>query len=105
MDVNISAVIDKNYTFETGDLVAWKKYQQDYLEPINGRFKKSVEHDFKRLRRFLVAEIITYWDAWGPCELCGRPAGDGRKTRIGFCRLKLKRHNRQVCLNLFQHIY
>lgn len=90
------AIYDKNYTFESGDLAAWKKYQQDYLEPINVRFKTSKEKVFRRLRIFLAVEAITYWESWNPCELCGRPSGDGRRSRIGFCRLKIQRINIEV---------
>lgn len=66
-------------------------YQKEYFHLLNTLFKESKGKDFEYLRESLRVsiEIITVWDEWGPCVVCGRPQGEGRREREGFCRLKI----------------
>lgn len=86
-DVNITDV-------ETGNLTAWTKYHDDYFPPINTLFKESQGTEFRRIREFLKLdfEIVTQWDPWGICQVCGRPKDEGLRKKKGFCRIKITKN-------------
>lgn len=85
---------------ETGNLTAWKKYRNDYMVPLNKMFQESQGTEFKRVRDELQLkfDVITEWDPWGICEICGRPQGQGKKHKKGHCRLKISSQIKNVCI-------
>lgn len=87
----IDVVFDNGTNPETGSMTKWRQYHEEYLEPVNQMFKKSQSEEvvYVREKLFLSIEVVTEWDHWGPCEVCGRPAGEGRRHKKGFCRIKL----------------
>lgn len=92
-----------NISYETGNLTSWRKYREDYMAPLNKMFRESQGIEFKRVREDLKLkfEVVTEWDSWSICEVCGRPQGEGRKRKKGFCRLKITPHkNKNVKINI-----
>lgn len=61
------------------------------MAPLNKMLKESQGVEFKRVRDnlHLKFDVITEWEPWGICEVCGRPQGQGRRRKKGFCRLKI----------------
>lgn len=78
-------------SFEIGNLSTWRKYQKDYFFPVNKRFQESRGVEFVSIREKLQLsmELMTDWNPWGICEVCGRPQGHGRRRKKGFCRIKI----------------
>lgn len=76
----------------------WRKYREDYMAPLNKMFKESKGTEFVRVREklSLKLQVMTEWDPWGICELCGRPQGQGRRRKKGFCRVKIDPGFREV---------
>lgn len=54
-------------------------------------FRDSQGEEFVALREKLNLnlDLTTDWEPWGICEVCGRPQGNGRKRKKGYCRLKI----------------
>ncbi|XP_018568706.1 uncharacterized protein LOC108908986 [Anoplophora glabripennis] len=79
---------------ETGNLTAWAKYHDDYFSSINALFKESHGVEFLRVREYLKLdlEIVTQWDQWGICQVCGRPKDEGIRKKKGYCRIKLTKN-------------
>lgn len=85
-------VVDTNGSwYETGNLTTWLKYRDDYIVPLNKMFRDSKGVEFTKLREKLQLKVnvMTEWESWGICEICGRPQGQGRRRRKGSCRLKM----------------
>lgn len=86
-----------NFIFisESGNLSAWLKYHDEHFRPINKILNESLGQEFVYLRNRLKinAELITQWDMWQPCEVCGRPNNEGIKRKTGYCRIKLRRQS------------
>lgn len=76
---------------EQGNLTDWRRYHNENFMPINKQFASSPSTDYVYLREelHLNVEVITEWEPWGPCEVCGRPQGAGKRRKKGFCRLKI----------------
>lgn len=89
--ITVTASVNSNISYEKGNLTAWRKYREDYMAPLNKMFRESQGEEFKRVRDKLLLkfEVMTEWDPWGICEVCGRPQGQGLKRKKGFCRLKI----------------
>lgn len=92
-------------SYEKGNLTDWRKYRGDYMMPLNKMFRESQGVEFKRIRNELKLkfEVFTEWEHWGICEICGRPQGQGKKRKKGFCRLKIipEGRNNKVCNGKF----
>lgn len=88
-------------SFEKGNLSEWTKYQQDYLSPMNKRFRESKGLEYVKIRENLKLEmeVMTDWEPWGVCEICGRPPDQGRRRKKGFCRLKINPKTKSVNFN------
>ncbi|GJQ65177.1 hypothetical protein Trydic_g7318 [Trypoxylus dichotomus] len=85
-------VIDVNKsTIESGNITDWAKYQKENFHHINQLFLHGNGQEFVRLRTVLgiSMELITLWDAWSECEVCGRPFGEGIRRKKGHCRIKV----------------
>lgn len=86
-------VADENVTIdmETGNMTMWTEYHDNYFLPINNMFSSSNGEEFAFVRNELKLkmELITSWDPWGICEVCGRPNAKGIRRKTGFCRIKL----------------
>ncbi|KAI4462533.1 hypothetical protein MML48_4g00008454 [Holotrichia oblita] len=85
-------VVDVNKTtIESGNITEWAKYQKENFYPINQLFLHGNGPDFVRLRDALRINLvlITTWDAWSDCEVCGRPLGEGIRKKKGHCRIKI----------------
>lgn len=70
------------------------------MAPLNKMFRESQGVEFKRIREelHLQLEVVTEWEEWGICEICGRPQGQGKKHKKGFCRIKVLWQDRNnVC--------
>ncbi|KAJ8955048.1 hypothetical protein NQ314_006926 [Rhamnusium bicolor] len=92
----VDLVFDVNATeFETGNISAWVKYHDDYFAPINDMFTQSNGKEFVYIREHLKLslEVISQWDPWGICEVCGRPTNEGLRKKKGNCRLKINRNS------------
>lgn len=48
----------------------------------------GAEYSYIRDELGINLEVVTEWEPWGPCEVCGKPQGAGRKGKRGLCRLK-----------------
>lgn len=83
---------------EIGNLSAWLKYHDEVFLPLNKLFATSPNPAFEYIRNKLSIniEIVTEWERWGPCEVCGRPQGEGRRRKRGLCRLKLTSTNKVI---------
>lgn len=90
---DIIVVVDVNETtIESGNITNWSKYQKENFFPINQLFSRGNGPEYIRLRDILKLnlEIITTWDTWSDCEVCGRPLGDGIRKKKGHCRIKIR---------------
>ncbi|KAK4886356.1 hypothetical protein RN001_002627 [Aquatica leii] len=87
----VDAVFPNKITSETGNLSKWNTYHDEYFKPINKLFKTSNGDDFIYIRNNLSIgiELVTEWEGWGSCEVCGRAQGNAIRRKKGFCRLKL----------------
>ncbi|KAF5282203.1 hypothetical protein FQR65_LT02900 [Abscondita terminalis] len=87
----VDAIFENETTPETGNLSKWFVYHDEYFKPANNLFKTSMNNEFLYVRENLSVnvELVTEWTPWGPCEVCGRPQGNGIRQRKGLCRLKL----------------
>lgn len=76
---------------ETGNLSNWRKYYEDYFVPINILFRESKGVEFQKVKNDykVEMELVTDWQAWGICQICGRSKDEGVRKRIGVCRIKL----------------
>lgn len=92
---------------ESGNLTAWAKYHDEYFSPINRLFSESKGLEFVYLRDHLKVslEMITQWDIWGACEVCGRPNNEGIKKKQGYCRLKLTANSHQNITDKPDEVY
>lgn len=90
--VYISLVVDVNKTtVESGNITEWAKYQKENFFPVNQLFIYGNGPEYVRLREVLKVnlELITNWDPWSDCEVCGRPLGEGIRKKHGNCRIKI----------------
>ncbi|KAF5282032.1 hypothetical protein FQA39_LY00556 [Lamprigera yunnana] len=87
----IDAIFENETTPETGNLTKWRKYHDEYLNPVNTLFKTSTNKEFIYIRHnlSLSIEVVTEWESWGQCQVCGRPKNDSKREQKGTCRLKL----------------
>lgn len=87
----ILVTLKSNDSYETGNLSIWNQYHDDHFDPLNRLIKESVAVEYSYLRNDLQiqVEIVTNWDSWGACEVCGRAVGDGIRRKKGHCRLKI----------------
>lgn len=76
---------------ESGNLSQWSRYQQEYFAPINRMLAESKGEEFLYVREHLKLglEVISQWEPWGICQICGRAKGDGLRKKRGYCRIKL----------------
>lgn len=54
-------------------------------------FDESKGEEFLYVREHLKLglEVISQWDPWGICQICGRAKDDGLRKKRGYCRIKL----------------
>lgn len=54
-------------------------------------FEESKGEEFVYVREHLKLslEVISQWDPWGICQICGRAKDDGLRKKRGYCRIKL----------------
>lgn len=83
---------------QTGNLTTWRKYHKEYFQPLNRMFADSLGEEFVAVREKLnlKIELMTDWEPWGICEVCGRPQGNGLRRKKGHCRLKIDQLNNNV---------
>lgn len=76
---------------ESGNVTEWSRYHDGYFAPINRMFEESKGEEFVYVREHLKLslEVISQWDPWGICQICGRAKGDGLRKKKGYCRIKL----------------
>lgn len=76
---------------ESGNLTEWSRYHDGYFAPINRMFEESKGEEFVYVREHLKLslEVISQWDPWGICQICGRAKDDGLRKKRGYCRIKL----------------
>lgn len=95
----LEATFDKSMP-KVGKLSEWEEYKRLRLNPININFEKSDVSPYLQLKmQFNITfNVITLWEDWGKCEICGRRNGIRRK--IGKCRLRpiLFNHNQTTKL-------
>ncbi|KAJ8911092.1 hypothetical protein NQ315_000552 [Exocentrus adspersus] len=84
---------------ETGNITAWGKYRDDYFAPINTLFKESKGTEYVRVREQLMLdlELVTQWDPWGICEVCGRPKDEGVNSSSNPDEVYLQNANAVSC--------
>ncbi|RZC34277.1 uncharacterized protein BDFB_006913, partial [Asbolus verrucosus] len=90
----VDLIFQENVTsVETGNFTDWRKYYEEYFVPINALFSESQGAEFSYMRNSLniEMEIVTQWQPWGICEVCGRPKNEGIRKKTGFCRIRLTR--------------
>ncbi|GBP03689.1 hypothetical protein EVAR_2430_1 [Eumeta japonica] len=67
-----------------GKIHNWNEYKRVYLDPLSDKLEKSSAEPFSDLRRLnFTFRLMTSWEPWGSCELCGRRKGMRRK--LGKC--------------------
>ncbi|XP_022901503.2 uncharacterized protein [Onthophagus taurus] len=88
-------VADNSTNIEEGNFTSWAIYTNDYFKPINNLFNNSNGANYVYLRKTLnvMLELMTKFSAWGPCETCGRPQGEGIRKMAGMCAVKISRTN------------
>lgn len=76
---------------ESGNLTEWSRYHAGYFASINRMFEESKGEEFVYVREHLKLslEVISQWDPWGVCQICGRAKGDAIRKKRGYCRIKL----------------
>lgn len=54
-------------------------------------FEESKGEEFVYVREHLKLslEVISQWEPWGICQICGRAKDDGLRKKRGYCRIKL----------------
>lgn len=89
----LDVVIPSDLSPEKGNLTHWKKYHDENISPINKMLNQSQSKEVLYLKNDLKVhiELETSWGRPSPCEICGRPKGDGRKYTDGHCRAKITR--------------
>ncbi|CAH1966909.1 unnamed protein product [Acanthoscelides obtectus] len=87
----VDVVFEETQSVEAGNISAWLTYHDQNYLPINKLFTQSNSDEFVRLRDIVSVdlELITQWDPWGPCDVCGRPDNHGVKKKRGRCRIKV----------------
>ncbi|KAJ8942375.1 hypothetical protein NQ318_000355 [Aromia moschata] len=95
----VDLVYEINQTeIESGNISAWMRYFYDYFEPANELLRLSNGKEYVHVREELKLrfELVSQWEPWGTCEVCGHAKGEAVRKKRGHCYIKITQNGKNT---------